>query len=55
MKNYVKSKNANRMFLEVRSNNEIAKSFYIKNGFCKGETRNGYYGEIDGEIFWCDI
>lgn len=55
VKEFLRNKNVKKIFLEVRSDNIIAKSFYIKNGFEKGETRMGYYGEIDGEIFWCNI
>ena len=47
-----KKKNANKIFLEVRKDNEIAKMFYKNFGFRKESERIGYYDGVDAEIFW---
>ena len=52
VKNYLNSKGVKKIFLEVRVDNLIAKSFYKKNGFVEGGVRKGYYNGIDGNIYW---
>ena len=41
-----------KIYLEVRKDNLIAKSFYEKHGFQKESERIGYYDGVDAEIFW---
>lgn len=52
IKDFVNKKNIKKIFLEVRSDNLIAKTFYKKNGFVEGEIRRGYYDGIDCDIYW---
>ncbi len=44
-------RNAEKVFLEVRSRNEAAVSLYKKSGFEQISVRKGYYGDDDGVIF----
>jgi len=46
-----KEKFVNKIYLEVRKDNEVAKSFYSKLGFMKETERSGYYDGVDAEIF----
>lgn len=55
LKEYCLHNNIDKIFLEVRSDNEVAKSLYIKNGFDFNGVRKGYYNGIDAEIYWCKI
>lgn len=41
-----------KIFLEVRSDNDVAKNFYRSLGFRFDSIRKGYYDGIDAEIFW---
>ena len=50
--NKCKEKCIDKIYLEVREDNNIAKSFYQKNGFKKESVRTGYYDGVDAEIFW---
>ena len=52
IKDFVKQKNIKKIFLEVRCDNYIAKTFYEKNKFIKGDVRKGYYDGIDCDIYW---
>ena len=48
-----KKNGVNKIFLEVRNDNIIAKSFYSKIGFEKESVRKRYYHDgVDAEIFW---
>jgi len=47
-----KSNAVDKIFLEVRKDNVIAKSFYQNFGFKKESERIGYYDGVDAEIFW---
>ena len=47
-----KSLSVNRIFLEVRKDNDVAKMFYENFGFRKESERPGYYDGVDAEIFW---
>ena len=52
IKEHIKNKGIKKIFLEVRHDNYVAKSFYKKNGFIEGEVRAGYYDGIDSNIYW---
>lgn len=41
-----------KIYLEVRTDNIIAKNFYKSFGFKKESVRPGYYNGVDAEIFW---
>lgn len=46
----------NKIFLEVRSDNIIAKNFYEKNGFEKITQRKKYYSDgVDADIYWLNL
>jgi ribosomal-protein-alanine N-acetyltransferase len=47
-----KKKNIDKIFLEVRKDNDVAKMFYKSCGFKKESERLGYYNGVDAEIFW---
>lgn len=49
---YCRKNNVYKIFLEVRSDNNIAKSFYKSLGFQLESSRLGYYNGVDAEIFW---
>ena len=41
-----------KIYLEVREDNGVAKSFYQKNRFKRESIRPEYYDGVDAEIFW---
>lgn len=47
---FIKSKGVDRIFLEVRTSNTIAKSLYKKLGFESISIRKKYYEDEDGEV-----
>lgn len=47
-----KNNSVDKIYLEVRKDNLIAKNFYMSFGFKKESERPGYYDGIDAEIFW---
>jgi len=55
LKDYCAEKCVEKIYLEVRSDNIVAKNVYIKNGFILNGVRKGYYNGIDAEIYWCKI
>lgn len=55
LKSYCMSNGVEKIFLEVRVDNDVAKKLYVKNGFKKCGERKGYYNGIDGEVYWCKL
>ena len=47
-----KENKVNKIFLEVRSDNGVAKKFYQALGFRLESIRSGYYDGVDAEILW---
>lgn len=54
---YLKAKGADRMTLEVRKSNEVAKKLYKKFGFKAKGLRKQYYSDTheDAIIMWVDL
>lgn len=49
---YCKGNSVSKIFLEVRSQNVVAKNLYQKIGFEKAGIRDNYYGDDVAEIYW---
>ena len=47
-----REKKVDKIFLEVRSDTDVAKAFYKTLGFELENIRRGYYDGVDAEIFW---
>lgn len=53
---FLQSNKFHKIFLEVRADNFVAKSFYEKNGFEKINQRKKYYNDgVDADIYWLNL
>jgi len=52
---YCKQNSVSKIFLEVRSQNCVAKKLYQKIGFEKTGIRDNYYGDDVAEIYWYQL
>ena len=52
---YCKQISVSKIFLEVRSQNCVAKKLYQKIGFEKTGIRDNYYGDDVAEIYWYQL
>lgn len=52
---FLSSGNISNVSLEVRSDNESAIKFYLKNGFKKVSIRKNYYKDVDGILMVLEV